>query len=97
MVWFYRILTIAVTTLYYFECIGFLKFIGCLILISLWVLISQNPFPVGPEVYHGVNGLHFELEEIASNDGLTLQDFKDWFKYPTAFDGQIICFKDPKY
>lgn len=34
---------------------------------------------------------------IASNDGLRLFDFYDWFKYPTQFHGQIICFTDPKY
>jgi hypothetical protein len=37
------------------------------------------------------------IESIAANDGLSKTDFFDWFKYPTAFDGQIICFKDPKY
>ena len=30
------------------------------------------------------------LETLAQNDGLSLQDFKDWFKWGTPFDGQII-------
>jgi len=37
------------------------------------------------------------MEKIAKNDGLSLEDFKSWFKYPSEFDGQIICFKDPEY
>lgn len=32
--------------------------------------------------------------EIAQNDGLELQDLKDWFKYPTHFMGQIICWNE---
>lgn len=31
------------------------------------------------------------LETMAANDGLALQDFKDWFKWGQPFDGQIIC------
>jgi hypothetical protein len=34
------------------------------------------------------------LETIAKNDGLTRQDFFDWFKYPSHFEGQIICWND---
>lgn len=30
------------------------------------------------------------LEMLAQNDGLSLQDFKDWFKWGNPFDGQII-------
>jgi len=38
---------------------------------------------------------HFDaLEELAKNDGLTSDDFKSWFKYPSNFDGQIICWND---
>lgn len=33
-------------------------------------------------------------ELIAMNDGLTYQDFKDWFKYPKPFSGQIICWDE---
>lgn len=34
------------------------------------------------------------FETLAKNDGLTLQDMKDWFKYPKAFTGQIICWNE---
>lgn len=34
------------------------------------------------------------LETLAQNDGLSLADFKEWFKWGTPFDGQIICWKD---
>ena len=41
------------------------------------------------------NGVPIEcgknLELIAKNDGLELQDFYYWFKYPKPFSGQIIC------
>lgn len=30
------------------------------------------------------------LKTLSKNDGLELQDFKDWFKWGTPFDGQII-------
>lgn len=33
-------------------------------------------------------------ELIARNDGLTYQDFKDWFKFPQPFSGQIICWNE---
>ncbi len=31
---------------------------------------------------------HFQLSK---NDGLDVNDLKDWFKIPCQFDGQIIC------
>lgn len=31
------------------------------------------------------------LETLAQNDGLTVADFKAWFKWPEGFKGQIIC------
>jgi hypothetical protein len=34
------------------------------------------------------------LEPLALNDGLSIQDLKDWFKYPKPFQGQIICWND---
>lgn len=39
-----------------------------------------------------------DLRKLAENDGLTLDDFKAWFKWGTPFDGQIICWnKDVNY
>lgn len=35
-----------------------------------------------------------ELEILAKNDGLSVEDFKSWFKWPSNFSGQIICFSD---
>lgn len=31
------------------------------------------------------------FETLAKNDGLTFVDFKNWFKYPSPFTGQIIA------
>lgn len=31
------------------------------------------------------------IEELAKNDGLEVKDLLEWFKFPTEFDGQIIC------
>lgn len=59
--------------------------------------IAKNPFPTGPEAYHGINGLHFELDEVAKNDGLSVQDLKDWFKYPNPFEGQILAWRPVDY
>lgn len=33
-------------------------------------------------------------ELIARHDGLAYQDFKDWFKWPQPFSGQIICWDE---
>lgn len=42
------------------------------------------------------NKVYFEdiLYDIAHNDGLVRKDFFAWFKYPTNFDGQIICWNE---
>lgn len=43
-----------------------------------------------PSVY--INGLlKQDLDELAKNDGLTVEDLKAWFKWPTPFSGQIVC------
>jgi hypothetical protein len=34
------------------------------------------------------------LIEIAVNDGLLLEDFLSWFKYPKDFSGQVICWNN---
>lgn len=31
------------------------------------------------------------LDKLANNDALSLVDFKNWFKWGTPFDGQILC------
>lgn len=31
------------------------------------------------------------LQTVARNDGLSIDDFLDWFKFPQLFRGQIIC------
>ena len=37
------------------------------------------------------------IPTVAKNDGLSLQDFLDWFKYPNTFFGQILCWKEVDY
>jgi len=39
---------------------------------------------------HMSNG-QADLKKVASNDGLSVDDFLSWFKYPKPFEGQIIC------
>lgn len=36
-------------------------------------------------------------QKIASNDGLSIKDLKDWFKYPKPFEGQILAWKEVDY
>lgn len=43
------------------------------------------------------DGLDEKIAEVAKNDGLTLEDFKSWFKYPRPFEGQILCWKNVNY
>lgn len=59
--------------------------------------ICQNPVKSGPVNLIMINNFDCDLDLVAQNDGLLVQDFLDWFKYPSEFDGQIICWKDPKY
>lgn len=37
---------------------------------------------------------HDEIETLAANDGLKCSDFYSWFKCPTDFKGQIICWNE---
>lgn len=41
------------------------------------------------------NGYEGMIKLLATNDGLSVEDFKAWFNKP--FIGQIICWDDPKY
>ncbi len=60
--------------------------------------VEKNHVPTGPEWIPSINGNElYDLEKLAINDGLSLDDFKSWFKYPSEFDGQIIAWVDPKY
>ncbi len=37
---------------------------------------------------------HYMLGGIAKNDGLDIDEFMAWFKYPKPFEGQIICWNE---
>lgn len=50
---------------------------------------EDNIFGV-PYYLYGVSN----IELIAKNDGLELQDFLDWFKFPEPFYGQIIVWRE---
>lgn len=54
------------------------------------VCIFIDNYPLYQEGEDVVTGL-YELNELAKNDGLTIEDFKSWFKWPKAFSGQIIA------
>jgi hypothetical protein len=54
-------------------------------------------FEVGPFGLVFINCLSVSdstFEKVASNDGLTLDELKEWFQYPKPFDGQIICWNE---
>ncbi|WP_114752309.1 hypothetical protein [Pleomorphovibrio marinus] len=40
---------------------------------------------------------HNHFEELTKNDGLSTDDFLSWFKFPSDFKGQVICWVDPGY
>lgn len=51
-------------------------------------------FKIGNHGAIYLNGVFLMPEEVAlisKNDGLEVNDFLDWFKFPNPFDGQIIC------
>lgn len=42
-----------------------------------------------------IDGRRFEqVEALAANDGLTYDDFNEWFPANRRFDGQIICWNE---
>lgn len=36
----------------------------------------------------------YDIDMVAKNDGLSNEDFLDWFEYPRQFTGQIICWNE---
>lgn len=36
----------------------------------------------------------FILPDLAKNDGLSIKDLLAWFKFPSEFSGQVICWND---
>lgn len=74
--------------------------------VKVWdFTFCRGYFCLDGKVYHGeLESDHELLETIANNDGLEINDFKDWFfksltfKKTNSFDGQIIAWsKDLKY
>ena len=59
--------------------------------------VFHNTMPQGIEWPLLVDGYDTDIEQVSKNDGLTVEDFKSWFKYPSPFVGQIIAWNDPKY
>lgn len=52
------------------------------------VIINHNFFHTDSDI----------MKVLAKNDGLTLAELLQWFKYPKPFKGQIICWnKNTKY
>lgn len=52
-------------------------------------MFSINGVEYDCDYRSGVHAHHL-LYELAKNDGLELDDFMSWFKYPCPFEGQII-------
>jgi len=67
---------------------------------SVWnirILVLAFPNPLGYQCVVTINGKPFyKLEQLANNDGLTLEDFIHWMynKKEEAFEGQIICWDE---
>lgn len=59
--------------------------------------VFHNTMPQGIEWPLLVDGYDTDIEQVSKNDGLTVEDFKSWFKYPSPFVGQIIAWNDPIY
>lgn len=53
--------------------------------------IALDGLYVDQQRYLILSGL---IKDVAANDGLDLDDFLDWFRYPKRFDGQIICWNE---
>jgi hypothetical protein len=58
--------------------------------------IKDNQFIInGKLFYHQyVSKWHDDIERLAKNDGLTMLELFQWFKFPNDFKGQIICWND---
>jgi len=39
-------------------------------------------------------GSEFDIDKVAANDGLSTDDFIDWFEKSIPFNGQIICWNE---
>lgn len=57
--------------------------------------LSTGMYQMGKRQFDGEVESHHELLElIAQHDGLSKSDFLEWFRYPRAFYGQIICWNE---
>lgn len=56
---------------------------------SVW---NFRTYTAGPIYLEGLTP--YDLDLLAKNDGLSKQDFLDWFRYPGPFDGQVICWDE---
>lgn len=68
--------------------------------IEIWPdMIIENvfDFSIVGKGYFFLNGINFEIEDslIPMNDGLSTEDFLNWFPQINDFDGQLICW-NPK-
>lgn len=60
--------------------------------IEQWIINGTQVSQSNEHMHQWFN--HGLIEEIASNDGLILADFLNWFKHPSPFSGQIICWSN---
>ncbi len=57
------------------------------------IFISDRELCHIPEDGSSILG-HWQLSQLCINDGLSMDDFVKWFKFPKEFNGQIICWTD---
>lgn len=58
------------------------------------VRISIDDWPYCEEWGNGCVVERERFIKLANNDGLSVEDFKAWFKWPKEFAGQIICWNE---
>lgn len=51
----------------------------------------EHEITIGYRIAHSDDEI---MKTISKNDGLTLAELLQWFKYPASFKGQIICWND---
>jgi len=62
--------------------------------IARFFLLSKN-ITIEQREAHAMVNVHDKVEQIAANDGLSPEDFIDWF--PNPFDGQLFGWTEDPY
>ena len=62
---------------------------------SAVVYVDNRMFaPISCDNLHINTAFYDDLKTLCKNDGLTVNSFADWFRLPSDFKGQIICWNE---